>query len=253
MGMFDISGTGSRQKPMYADDLYAAGQNMFADQMAPGIKRMTGYESPKRKAMAIAGKADLSSMSSIQDTYKQLQQINAEMASAWLKDTMSNYNAGTQRMTAENARLTAMSKTPTKRETKFDQATGQLRYVDNGKVVPGFEQVKPSGSNDDKDSDLPQMTKVTYEQIQEDINNVFDYSVWDLTSPDAPGGISERQLINFIFGYEQITNTGRAEIIEGIKNKTIDPTKPIPKKTSTTAQSPNSSSVGFIPTPAMPK
>lgn len=85
--MFDISGTGP-STPMYAEDLYGAGQNIIADQMAPGIKRMTGYESPKRKAMAIADTADLSSMKSIQDTYKKLQQINAGAASAWLKEVM---------------------------------------------------------------------------------------------------------------------------------------------------------------------
>ncbi len=176
MGMFDISGTGSRQKPMYAKDLYAAGQNMFADQMAPGVKRMTGYESPKRKAMAIANKADLSSMSSIQNTYKGLQQINTEMASAWLKESLNTYNTGTQRMTAENARITAMSKTPTKRETKFNQVTGQLKYVDNGAIVPGFEQVKTPAN---KDVTVKSPTVQDIEMISAEIGNKYDSWVWD--------------------------------------------------------------------------
>ena len=73
---------------MTADEAAGAGADLLSNQLAPGIKRMTGYESPKRQAMAIADKADLSSMSSIQDTYKQIQQINPTAATAWLKDVM---------------------------------------------------------------------------------------------------------------------------------------------------------------------
>jgi len=110
MGMFDISGTGSRQKPMYAKDLYAAGQNMFADQMAPGIKRMTGYESPKRKAMAIAEGADTTNIDSINDTHSQLQQVNADMASAWLKDAMKIHTAKTTDISAQASLMNALKK-----------------------------------------------------------------------------------------------------------------------------------------------
>lgn len=84
MGMFD------QEIPEYVSGpqrIRRAGQGL-ADQLAPGIKRMTGYESPKRKAMAIAAKADLNSMKSIQDTYQQIQQINPTAASAWMKDVM---------------------------------------------------------------------------------------------------------------------------------------------------------------------
>jgi len=77
--------------------------------------------------------------------------------------------------------------------------------------------------------------------------------VWDFTSPDAPGGISEKQLINFIFGYEQITNTGRAEIIDGIKDGTIDPTKPIPKKQSSGVSSNARAATNPFAVPAVPK
>jgi hypothetical protein len=84
MGMFDQEIPGYVSGPQR---IRRAGQGL-ADQLAPGIKRMTGYESPKRKAMAIAGKADLSSMKSIQDTYQQIQQINPTAATAWIKDVM---------------------------------------------------------------------------------------------------------------------------------------------------------------------
>ena len=93
MGMFDA---GSKRL-MTADEAAGAGADLLSNQLAPGIKRMTGYESPKRQAMAIADKADLSSMSSIQDTYKQIQQINPTAATAWLKDAMTSFNGETQR------------------------------------------------------------------------------------------------------------------------------------------------------------
>ena len=97
MGMFD------QEIPEYVSGpqrIRRAGQGL-ADQLAPGIKRMTGYESPKRKAMAIAAKADLNSMPSIQDTYQQIQQINPTAATAWLKDAMTSFNGETQRKATE--------------------------------------------------------------------------------------------------------------------------------------------------------
>jgi hypothetical protein len=93
MGMFDQEIPGYVSGPQR---IRRAGQEL-GNQLAPGIKRMTGYESPKRKAMAIAGKADLSSMPSIQGTYQELQQINPTAATAWLKDAMASFNGETQR------------------------------------------------------------------------------------------------------------------------------------------------------------
>ncbi len=66
----------------------------LGDQIAPGIERMTGYVSPKRKAMAIAEKVDLSSQDSIRNTWKQLNQLNPKAATAWLKDVTSMETPG---------------------------------------------------------------------------------------------------------------------------------------------------------------
>lgn len=246
--MFDISGTGSRAKPMYAEDLYAAGQNMFADQMAPGIKRMTGYESPKRKAMAIAGKANLNSMSSIQDTHKQLQQINAEMANAWLKQSLESYNSRTQRMTAENSRLSAMSKAPAKRETKFNQVTGQLQYVDNGQVVPGFEAVKSATDSSNKPSDLPQMSAISKENIENLVDEVFDFGFFDLSGKKTD--ISKNTIVDFVFSHSQIKNIPPEEVIRGLADGTIKLTDKVGEVAPLV--SPKTSS-GFQATPAIPK
>ena len=93
MGMFDVD-----KSPMLTGaQMGAIGAREVGNLLAPGIKRMTGYESPKRKAMAIAESTDLSSMESINNSYRKMQQINPAAASAWLKDVMSTYNAETQR------------------------------------------------------------------------------------------------------------------------------------------------------------
>ncbi len=97
MGMFD------QEKPtIYSGpEAIAAGGMDLNTQLAPGIKRMTGYESPKHKAMSIAKTADLSSMASIQETYQKIQQINPEAASAWLKDVMPQAKETGDRMRAK--------------------------------------------------------------------------------------------------------------------------------------------------------
>jgi hypothetical protein len=102
MGMFDAES----KRLMTADEMAGAGADLLSNQLSPGIKRMTGYESPKRQAMSIANSADLSSMQSIQTAYKKIQQINPAAASAWLKDVMTSFNADTQRK-ATSAKGTA--------------------------------------------------------------------------------------------------------------------------------------------------
>jgi hypothetical protein len=244
MGMFDISGTGSRQKPMYAEDLYAAGQNMFADQMAPGIKRMTGYESPKRKAMAIAGKADLSSMKSIQDTYGQLQQINAEMASAWLKESLTTFNSSTQRMTAENARLAAIGKKG--KDRRIVLQGGIQYYADDGsRVLPGAagKAVTP-----EKPSDLPQMTEKEEIRIGSLVDEAFDFGMTDFTGKKTE--VDKETITDFVFSYSQIKNVGPSEVLKGLINGTISLDAPINKQATSQA---SSSQVGFMPTPTIPK
>ena len=93
MGMFD------QEIPEYVSGpqrIRRAG-SALGDQLAPGVERMTGYSSPKRKAKAIANSTDLSSMASIQDSYKKIQKINPTAASSWLKDVMTTFTADTAR------------------------------------------------------------------------------------------------------------------------------------------------------------
>ena len=249
--MFDISGTGP-STPMYAEDLYGAGQNIIADQMAPGIKRMTGYESPKRKAMAIADTADLSSMKSIQDTYKKLQQINAGAASAWLKEALDTYNTGTQRMTAETSRLQALAKAPVKRETKFDGVTGQLKYVDTGQPVPGFEDKKTPKGGDKVTVKSPTVQDIT--MIKEDIESEYATGLFDkLVDNKLPTGMTKDSLADFIFRYKQINPQETTfTVMEKIDKGTIDATKIISIMGASTA-APAAASQDPFSMPAIPK
>ena len=117
MGMFDQEIPGYVSGPQR---IRRAG-SALGDQLAPGVERMTGYVSPKRKTMAIANSADLSSMSSIEDTYKQIQKINPTAASAWLKDAMSTFKADTERR--------KISTTSSKDPAVFKQKIADIRAL----------------------------------------------------------------------------------------------------------------------------
>jgi len=85
MGMFD------EEIPEYVSGpqrIRRAGRSL-GDRIAPGITELTGFESPRQKMKGIVNSVDLSSMASIQDGYKKMQQINPAAASAWLKDAMT--------------------------------------------------------------------------------------------------------------------------------------------------------------------
>ena len=96
MGMFD------EEIPEYVSGpqrIRRAGRSL-GDRIAPGITELTGFESPRQKMKGIVNSVDLSSMASIQDGYKKMQQINPAAASAWLKDVMPSFNAETHRKVA---------------------------------------------------------------------------------------------------------------------------------------------------------
>ena len=244
MGMFDQEIPGYVSGPQR---IRRAG-SALGDQLAPGVERMTGYKSPKRKAMAIAEAADLSSMSSIEDTYKQIQKINPTAATAWLKDAMSTFNAGTQRMSAQASYATARNKSPAKRETKFNQVTGQLQYVDNGAVVPGFNQMKPKPTPDT--SDLGQTTPLTKEIVEGLLDDAFDFGMLDWSGATKTD-TNKDTMASFVFSYSQINNIGPEEVIQGIVNGTIDVKKGANQKTTTGATAPQA--VNPFSVPAIPK
>ena len=243
MGMFDQEIPGYVSGPQR---IRRAG-SALGDQLAPGVERMTGYKSPKRKAMAIAESADLSSMSSIEDTYKQIQKINPTAATAWLKDAMSTFNAGTQRMSAQASYATARNKSPAKRETKFNQVTGQLQYVDNGAVVPGFNQMKPKPTPDT--SDLGQRTALTKEDVEGLLDDAFDFGMLDFSGKKT--SIDKDTLSSFVFSYSQINNIGPEEVIQGIVEGTIDVKKGSKQGLTPGATAPQT--VNPFSVPAIPK
>ena len=123
MGMFD------QEIPEYVSGpqrIRRAG-SALGDQLAPGVERMTGYVSPKREAKAIANSTDLSSMASIQDSYKKIQKINPTGASSWLKDVMTTFKADTERR-----KIGATKGTPIKAEEAHLKATRDKYIKDKG-------------------------------------------------------------------------------------------------------------------------
>jgi len=187
MGMFDVKSTG---KPMYAEDLYARSANMLSDQLAPGIKRTTGYENPNRKAkrmaMAIADQADTTNIQSIKDTHRQLQQINPTAASAWLKEAINIFTAQNQSLTAQAAYRNSLGK-----------------------------------KKEEKESDVPQMTASEDTRIGDLVDDAFDFGVWDFGGVEAK--ISKKAMTDFVGQYAQRNNATNGEVIEGILNGNIIP------------------------------
>ena len=240
MGMFDIKNTG---KPMYAEDFYAQAGNMLSDQLAPGIKRTFGYENPnrtsKRKAMAIADKADTTNLNSIKSAHKQLQQINPDGAAVWLKEALSIYNAQTQSLTAQSQFLNARSKKTPNRPT-FKGADGFTYFADGNK-----ERVGPGIVKEEETKDLPQITPTSKEDVTAQVEAKFpgDYfGAGDTTTfPDSVGNlieIEQDELASFVHSYSQIHNMEPNIVIRNIKQGKIDPRtgsgKGIPNLGSTT-------------------
>lgn len=227
MGMFDISGTGSG-KPMYAKDLYGAGQNMFADQMAPGIKRMTGYESPKRKAMAIADKADTTNLQSIKDTHRQLQQVNPTAASAWMKEALDIYNAQTQALSAQASYVNATGKKA--QDRKIVAQNGVQYYADTGeRVLPKVADKAPTPPTP---SPVAQATQVSLDAVGILVNQEFDFGLWDVSGIEPVFTkknieLSKEKLTDFVYTYSNKNKVDAGSVIQGIIAGLIDPTKPV--------------------------
>lgn len=247
MGMFDISGTGSG-KPMYAKDLYGAGQNMFADQMAPGIKRMTGYESPKRKAMAIADKADTTNLQSIKDTHRQLQQLNPTAASAWMKEALDIYNAQTQALSAQASYVNATGKKA--KDRKIVAQNGVQYYADTGeRVLPKVADKAPTPV---ESSPVAQATQVSLDAVGTLVDQEFDFGLWDLSGVDTK--LSKEKLTDFVYTYSNKNKVDAGSVIQGIIAGLIDPNKTVEDVAAPTSfNNPYPTNTNPLTVPPLPK
>ena len=206
------------------------GDNLGRAALDP-IMENFGYESEESRILEIVKGADMSSPESFTKTFQALLEISPEAASEFKTQGMALLEAHLKKEKIDADRA---SKRKTERKIIKD-AQDRQRYVDTGELV--FPNVKGKTEEDTKPSDLPQMTAQTKDQIGSLVDEVFDFSVWDLTGQNTD--ISKVAMTDFVFSYSQIKNIPATEVIRGLVNGTIQYTSNIGNANSgTTTTSP---------------
>ncbi len=71
-------------------------------------------------------------------------------------------------------------------------------------------------------------TASEYESIESMIDENFDTSFFDFVQPDIPLDKSKKWLVGYIHDYARVTDLTQGQVIDGIKDGTIDISKAIP-------------------------